>query len=685
MLVFQLSLQGQKVLSYHQFIQGIRAADSRGYVLEDAQVRFQASSDARYLKASQDSLLQKVGGGVSLKKVQFIGPGKMAGSWERAKFYLSGLHIEGEVFIEGCVGDLPKIERLKCQSLEIRSSGANTIEVEEVAADWISVDDNKVKGLISLKKVKADGEEWSRVGNNISSSIDVDSCQFTHPTYISENSVEKTQIFEDQILALNYGWTPEIITLRNNVFKSTLTVDNNQGDQIIIENNQLGNKCFFQALEPSKKLSCKNNTFQSSLYVQELQSVDMELIANKFISDSIQEHQLRLDLIQLSGRLDIRGNVFENPKADYGIFIGRTNATYMVLGFNTIKVPLIMINCNARSRFALSRNTLSKPVLMGAMSYGTQSFINWDELKDFLAAPRQIVYANTPLDSAFHRGQSRRILEEGENYKRLLQLYSELRNLYRAQGNLADANELEVLLGDLRLRRYRMDYVDNPSLQSYFNWKVNDFMRVFTAYGTNPIIAILYSGRIIFLFALFYMLFHNQWDHKTRGKLARRLRLVLNYFRSKEDLNVHLEKELTKDRSEQKELEQAYHRSANKVPPFFLKLTELYFRYLSIKPSLRQTFLKRTELLSGTWNSLPAGRKYWVASVLSLWFSLYLLWFGLSKFLNALALSVNAFTTLGFGYIPTEGISRYVLILEGLLGWLMMSIFSVTLISQIIG
>ncbi|NJO92476.1 MAG: hypothetical protein HC831_28520 [Chloroflexia bacterium] len=55
-----------------------------------------------------------------------------------------------------------------------------------------------------------------------------------------------------------------------------------------------------------------------------------------------------------------------------------------------------------------------------------------------------------------------------------------------------------------------------------------------------------------------------------------------------------------------------------------------------------------------------------------------------SKAVNSLFLSINTFSTLGFGSIPVKGISRYLAILQGFLGWFLLSIFSVSLINQIL-
>lgn len=57
--------------------------------------------------------------------------------------------------------------------------------------------------------------------------------------------------------------------------------------------------------------------------------------------------------------------------------------------------------------------------------------------------------------------------------------------------------------------------------------------------------------------------------------------------------------------------------------------------------------------------------------------------FGISL-INAITLSLNSFVTLGFGTIPTTGAARYVCILQGFIGWFLLSIFTVSLINQIL-
>ena len=64
-------------------------------------------------------------------------------------------------------------------------------------------------------------------------------------------------------------------------------------------------------------------------------------------------------------------------------------------------------------------------------------------------------------------------------------------------------------------------------------------------------------------------------------------------------------------------------------------------------------------------------------------FMMMLFGFGIS-IVNAMTLSLNSFTTLGFGTIPTKGLARYVCIIQGFIGWFLLSIFTVALINQVL-
>lgn len=59
-------------------------------------------------------------------------------------------------------------------------------------------------------------------------------------------------------------------------------------------------------------------------------------------------------------------------------------------------------------------------------------------------------------------------------------------------------------------------------------------------------------------------------------------------------------------------------------------------------------------------------------------------WGFAKSLLNAMTLSLNAFVTLGFGTIPTSGLARYICIVQGFIGWFLLSIFTASLINQVL-
>jgi hypothetical protein len=99
----------------------------------------------------------------------------------------------------------------------------------------------------------------------------------------------------------------------------------------------------------------------------------------------------------------------------------------------------------------------------------------------------------------------------------------------------------------------------------------------------------------------------------------------------------------------------------------------LYFFYpsdwdVTSKTKLLENFksaINRQE--RGTWKSI-------IKTILLLALSL----------INAITLSLNSFVTLGFGNIPTHGLARYVCIIQGFIGWFLLSLFTVALINQVL-
>jgi hypothetical protein len=154
---------------------------------------------------------------------------------------------------------------------------------------------------------------------------------------------------------------------------------------------------------------------------------------------------------------------------------------------------------------------------------------------------------------------------------------------------------------DIQTRRLKYLYEQDKTLKSWFKWRLNSLMKLYTEHGTDPAKALVISFYIILVFAVFYFFFPSDWDMVSK--------------------------------------------------------TEMFKQF-------KTSFAKTTP------NKFMALGSVLVVFIVSV--------------LNAITLSINAFVTLGFGNIPTHGIAKYFTVIQGFLGWFLLSLFSVALINQVL-
>ena len=86
----------------------------------------------------------------------------------------------------------------------------------------------------------------------------------------------------------------------------------------------------------------------------------------------------------------------------------------------------------------------------------------------------------------------------------------------------------------------------------------------------------------------------------------------------------------------------------------------------------------------GKWTDARKSKKYLVAIIVSLWIASLSGKIMVIRLFDAFTMSLNSFSTLGYGNLPRSEGMRYLSIIEGFIGWFLLSIFIVALISQII-
>lgn len=294
-----------------------------------------------------------------------------------------------------------------------------------------------------------------------------------------------------------------------------------------------------------------------------------------------------------------------------------------------------------------------------------------------------VIFRSNKISDAYY-GLSEEELMDKENFDELVANYYKLLGVYRARGEMESYNACYIEMRDKVTARSQLLYEQDPSFNRYFDYQINRFTRAFSDYGTRPAKAIVIFFQVVLAFSIFYFFFPSTWNTTNSEKLMKRLSHLGGYFTSEEGLSDLFEKE-TKDRYMSYNEFRDFMSSREKELPFYFQtLSKPLYRITTARFSWTRSLLGKTEILNGKWSELPKGRKVLTSMIIGFYLCIYLIWILIVRILNAIALSLNAFSTLGFGEIPTRGVARYITILQGFVGWFLLSIFLVSLIGQIL-
>ncbi|NVK49605.1 MAG: two pore domain potassium channel family protein [Cyclobacteriaceae bacterium] len=274
--------------------------------------------------------------------------------------------------------------------------------------------------------------------------------------------------------------------------------------------------------------------------------------------------------------------------------------------------------------------------------------------------------------------------DQKENYDQLIGSYKVLQDKYQKRGDQDSYNACYVEMKNLETRRLAHIYRKDPSFKSFFTWKINQFLKTFSAYGTEPARAIIFSFYVIIAFALIYLLFPNHWDSHGKNRIMDRYRFFLKYVNRDSGIHEVYLDEKKPELLASEDFKFYLEEQGKTAPKFFMATALPLYRWSVAGTKTFSWFLSKVDVLNGTWSTTEDSKKAGKSVLIIGAFLIALLYDILIKILNALMLSINTFTTLGFGEIPIKGLPRYLAIIQGFIGWFMLTIFSVSLISQLL-
>ena len=394
----------------------------------------------------------------------------------------------------------------------------------------------------------------------------------------------------------------------------------------------------------------------------------------------------------------VSGFYFDQNRIKYArdIFIGMYNTNFGIITKNTFEGEFIQHNINSIQNFRWFDNSYSEPVFVIQNPFSSNDKIGLEQFEKGIYDYSGLMNYSLEATERFpvHLTEDRkkiltkyldsvRFFDE-KAFNEEMSLKGIFYNYFKSRYNTKVANQVYIDLKDFETKRLEIEHGQNPGFRSYFKWKVNQFLKLFSDYGTEPSKAIVVSLYVILLFAFIYLLFPNSWDSHGRKRIMNRYAFFFTYMNKKSGIHeVYLENQKP-ELLEFDEFKTLVEKQGKTVPKFFTTTALPLYKWAISGTKFSASVLKRVDIMKGTWSELPQSKRIWKSILLIGAFTIAICYDILIKMLNALMLSINTFTTLGFGEIPIKGLPRYLAIIQGFIGWFMLTIFSVSLISQLL-
>ncbi len=306
--------------------------------------------------------------------------------------------------------------------------------------------------------------------------------------------------------------------------------------------------------------------------------------------------------------------------------------------------------------------------------------VQWSTVKDY----RIGVYDNKEK-KIFYGGLIDSVHDEFL-FNNLISCYANFYGSFKAQGNKIGANECYVEWKNIETEYMKNLYKREGGKKNFFNYVMNVFLYIFCDYGTNPLKAINIALYVLLAFALIYFFFPYTVKAFGRRALFEQLKLYGYYLSSPRSLLEIEDAEFAKPTEPRSYAEFiSFIQTKGKSVPWYFHIFAKPIYYVDkIKEKPIRYFYKFIDWFPDEWSALSGWRKLLASVVYGFVVLFTISWYLLIHTLDSIMLSLNVFSTLGFGQIPIKGIPRYLTIIEGFVGWFLLSIFSVSLISQVI-
>jgi len=499
--------------------------------------------------------------------------------------------------------------------------------------------------------------------------LNIVNCKFSALT-IDESSFQRVSVQDSEIadLLMTDNFSRDGLFFNKTAFEGSTTLrDNSDPTGVFFE------RCRFSSNEPT----CSYDTL---FYNRQLNHNKQFKFIGSFIGSHV---PINLRIV------DCTFEPYSEVDISQRVSIQSPNLADLHIEGNTFGSTLDLNGSVVQGKLIVRGNTFNKKVAFNELILSEVfNILPWQQFSGqklaVLEESPNGYHCEEPFDkSVIYLGIEDSELANDASYEQLVNMYHTIFSIARQRGDIEGGNGAYIEMKDLMTSKYEYSYFQDPDFEKYFKWKLNVFLDYFTDHGTKPGRAVEKSIIVILIFAAFYFLFPSEWNKLGTRSLFGRFNMLIAYFRSEKTLyEIIYRKSSFVD--ENRAFRIRLFESRKEVPGYLYLMGKPISDTYDFFYRFEESAYKRFEIMKGRWIDLSKGKKVLTATVIGVFFILYLIYMVLLRAINAITLSVNAFTTLGFGIIPTRGLARYVAIVQGFIGWFLLSIFIVALINQVL-
>lgn len=370
-----------------------------------------------------------------------------------------------------------------------------------------------------------------------------------------------------------------------------------------------------------------------------------------------------------------------HPKNRYNpqYFISLQNSVFsnLKLSNNDIQTSLDLQNSSISNNFQLHKTKVHDNILLFGLNInplGTR--LEWDLVE------KKIAYYDSQNKKLYSINTLKQI--PLHIFNDLFSSYAIVYSAFKSQGNRHSTNQCYIEWKNVETEYLRKLHQENQNAETYFTYWMNVFLKVFCDYGTNPLKSLYMSFYVLLIFALVYFFLPHQFGY-SRSNFYDNLQLFSNYLRHPEEFFKVMQEKQTDIGERHQKLLSFLDSSQKGKAPFYFYLIALPDNFLyRVSRSSNRFVVSYAKLVYHLKSSGKQGFSFLARVLFFILICVVVIENLFFRALDSTALSVNIFTTLGFGNTEAKGLPMYLTVLEGFIGWFLLSFFSLSLISQLI-